>query len=452
MPAITAAGIGSGLDIEGIVQSLMALERRPLDRLQARQNEFQAQLSAFGQIKSALSTFQTAMQDLGAVSKFQVHTAASSNDSVFTALASSSAVPGTFTIEFDDDGTHQLAAAHTMNSSVVVADGNTSIGTTGALDIQVGADIVNAFSVTIDGTNNTLNGIRDAINSASDNVGVTATVVNADSGATLILTSDKTGTDDVITVTADTAGLGLATASAAQDAIVTIGGFQVTSTSNSITSAIQGVTINLEALDTAGSVQTLTIDQDVDAVKESVQSFVDAYNGLQSAISTGRRGELNGDNALLNIESRIRKIFNTAPTGIASDYAYLAEIGITTLEGGDLTLDSSKLETALGADFSGVAELFANDPKGYAFRLEAVVDDFLDFDGLIDAREDGLNASINRIEDQKSGWDFRLNLIELRLRDQFTAMDTLVSSLQSTGAFLSQQMASLSQIRIPSRN
>lgn len=452
MPTITAAGIGSGLDIEGIVQSLMAFERRPLNQLQSRQNAFQTQLSAFGKIKSALSTFQTAMQDLSAVSKFQVHTATSSDDTIFTATASSSAVPGTFTIEFDDDGTHQLATADTMNSSVVVADGNTSIGTTGTLDIQVGADPANTFSITIDGTNNTLNGIRDAINDASDNAGVTAAVVNADSGATLILTSENTGTDDAITITADTAGLGLATVSAAQDAIVTIGGFQVTSTSNSITSAIQGVTIDLEALDTAGSVQTLTIGRDTDAVKETVQSFIDAYNELQGAVSTARSGQLNGDSALLSIESRIRSIFNTAPTGITSDYTHLAEIGITTLEGGNLTLDSSELEAALEADFSGVAELLANDQEGYVFRLEALVDGFLDFDGLIDSREDGLNTSIDRLEGQKSSWEFRLNLKELRLRDQFSAMDALVSRMQSTGAFLTQQLAALSQIRIPSRN
>jgi flagellar hook-associated protein 2 len=445
MPAITAAGIGSGLDIEGIVQSLMALERRPLNQLQARQNTFETQLSAYGKIKSALSSFQTAMQDLSSVSKFQVHTATSSDDSIFTSTASSSAVPGTYSIQFDDNGTHQLATADTMNSTVAVADGDTSIGTTGDVTIDVGGS---AFTITVDATNDTLNGIRDAINNASDNTGVTATVVNADGGATLILTSENTGTDDTITIT-DATNLGLTTVSAAQDAIVTIGGFQVTSTSNSITSAIDGVTINLKALDTAGVTQTLTIGRDTDKVTESVQAFVDAYNELRSTMSSQRAGTLSGDNGLLSIESRMRSIMNTAPAAITSNFSFLAELGITTQEGGDLTLDSADLKTALDADFSGVAQLLANDAEGYIFRLEAVVDDFLDFDGLIDSREDGLGANIDRLEDQKLQMEYRLELIEKRYRAQFTAMDQLVASLQATGAFLTQQLASLSQIRIP---
>lgn len=446
MPTITAGGIGSGLDVEGIVASLMALERRPLDALETKKTGYEAQLSSYGKIKSAFSTFQTALQALSSTSKFEVYSATSSDDKVFTATADSKAVPGSYSIDFSQAG-QQLAIADKLES-VDFTNSTTSTAAAGTLKIAFADAAVNtSFEVTIDSSSDTLAGIRDAINNASDNIGVTATIVNIDSGSRLILTSDKTGTERAITLS-DTSGnvsttLNMTTVAgnAAQNAIFSIDGNTVTSQTNTVKDAIEGVDITLVAKGTAAT--SLTVANDVKSVTASAQAFVDAYNALRGTIDKEREGNLNGDNTLLSIENRIRRIMNTAPSNITSSFSYLSEVGITTQKGGDLKLDTTKLEAALASDYSGVAELFANDAEGYIFRLESQIDDYLDLQGIIDTKETNLDSRIDRIEDDKISWEYRLGLIEVRLRSQFGAMDALVANLQSTGSFLTQQIATL---------
>jgi flagellar hook-associated protein 2 len=443
MPSLSASGIGSGLDVEGLVQSLMSIERQPLNALATRQREFESQLSALGRVKSALSTFQSAMKNLGSLDKFAINTTSSSDDTIFTASSTSVAVAGSYTIDFSNDGVNQLAQAHKVNSTYVVADSSTSIGATGTVRIQVGA--TEYFDVVIDGTNNTLDGIKGAINDALDNKGVTATIINVDSGSRLVLTSDHTGTDYGLTITDQGVGnvastLALADVTAAANAKFKVDGNLVSSQSNTATGVIEGVTLNLKALGTAGTTETLTIARDNSAVKTNVEAFVKAYNDLNTVISDVGSDELQGDSTLLNVKSQLRSIFNTAPTGLTTSLAYLSEVGITTERSGALTLNSSVLDEALSSDFDGVAELFANDDQGYAFRLEALADQLLDVDGTIDAREDGINLRIDLVKDRQEGLEYRLEIIEKRYREQFGALDSLLANLQSTSNYLAAQL------------
>ncbi len=454
MAAISATGIGSGLDVEGIVNSLMALERRPLIALKKQESEANAQLSAFGTLKSALSDFQSAMDNLSTLNKFQVFTATSSNETVFTATAASNAEVGSYTIQFDSNAAptpHQLATANKI-SSASFSDTTTSIGASGTLELSLGTS---SFQINVDGSNDTLGGLRDAINDATDNPGITATIVNLDAGSKLILTSDKTGSANAITLS-DISGnvkttLNTTEISAAQDAIFSIDGDAnvVTSSSNTITNAIEGVTINLLAPSTGDVNQTLNISHDNDSVVESVQAFVDAYNKIRTTMVDLRAGSLEGDNTVLNIERKIRNVLNTTPNGITSSYSYLSEVGITTLESGDLSLDSTKFTNALANDYSGVAEMFANDSEGYVFRLASVAKSFTELDGLVDSREDGINSRISLIQDRQSNLEYRLELVEKRFRSQFAALDGLIAQLNSTSNFLNTQLASISSISAP---
>jgi len=441
MPSITAPGIGSGLDINGIINSLMSIERQPVNALNERQRELEAQLSAYGTLKGAISEFQSAMKDLSSLSKFDINAVTSSNESVFTASATSAAVPGSFTIDFSNDGTNQLAVAHKMNS-VDFADSATSIGATGALEISVGGS---AFTVNIDATNDTLDGIKAAINAATDNTGVTATVVNVDSGSRLILTSDQTGTAQGITITtgAVATALNMTDVTAAADAVFQLDGNLVTSSSNTVTGVIEGVTLELQALGAAGTTETVTVSRDLAAVKENVQAFVDKYNSLRGTLGFLSKDSLDGDSTLRGIESQFRTILNTAPTGLTTTLSSLSEIGITTLRSGDLELDQSVLDTALADDFKGVSELLADDDQGYAFRLEALATDMLSEDGTIDVRETGINNRIDVVKDDIEGYEFRLTLIEQRYRKQFGALDVLISGMNSTASFLAAQLGSL---------
>jgi len=443
MAAISSPGIGSGLDINGLIGALMAAERLPLGVMNTRKEELSTDLSAYGRLKGAISDFKSAMGSLGAIDKFSINAASSSNDSVFTVGASSTAAPGSYSIDFSDNGTNQLAQAHKL-TSLDFADTSSSIAATGTLRVDLGG---NSFDVVIDATNDSLDGIKNAINAATDNTGVTATVITVDSGSRLLLSSDKTGAANSVTLS-DVSGnvaatLGVTTVAAAQDAVFLLDGNQVTSASNTVTGAIEGVTIELNALGATGTTETLTVSRDTAAVQENVQAFVSAFNDLRGMIGYLSKGDLQGDNTLISIQSEMRNIFNTAPTGLGTSLQFLSEVGIKTLRTGDLELDTTLLNEKLAEDFNGVAELFASDNQGYAFRLEALADKQLAIDGIIDTREDGINARIGRIDTQIENFEYRMTLTEARYRAQFTALDGLLSSMQSTSNFLSQQLGSL---------
>jgi flagellar hook-associated protein 2 len=444
MPTITSTGLGSGLNIESIISGLMAVEQRPLDVLNQRQSEIETQISAYGKLQSALSSFQSSLSSLKSTSAFQVFSATSSDDTVFTATASSSAVAATYTIDFSSSNpAHQLAQAHKMVSTNF-ADSTSSTGASGTMQVDVGSS---SFTIDVNGSNDSLEGIRDAINNASGNDNlVTASVIQVSSTESrLVLTSNNTGLDNAISLT-DNSGnvastLTMTTKDAAQNAVFSIDDFQIERSSNVITDAIQGVTINLKQK--SSSSQTLTVSHDTESVKNSVQSFVDAYNTLNGVISDLRSGDLQGDNSLLSLESQLRSVFNTTPTGLTTSLQYLSELGIKTTSNGDLSVDTTTLDTQLASDYQGVAELLANNDQGYIYRLDSAASTLLDNNGLIDTRTTSLNSQVSSIEDQKLNVQYRLDQIEKRLRSQFSALDSLMSNLNATGNYLTQQLSNL---------
>lgn len=448
---ISSPGVGSGLDVQSIISQLMSLERRPLDALESKQRLFESQLSDYGKLKSALSTFQDTMLGLSSVDKFQVHSATSGNEAAFTATADENASVGSYNIEVTS-----LATSHKL-ASTTFTDSATVVGT-GTLNIDVGG---NAFAVTVDGTNNTLAGIRDAINGAADNTGVSATIINEAGGSRLVLTSKDTGAANAISVSTvdadlnntDAAGLSqlasvnLTQVSAAADASLTIDGFNVTSASNQVTGAISGVTIDLlkatdavSGFDGSGS---LSINRDMEAVKESVQGFVDAYNELKQQMDVFYNGNLAGDSTLRSIENQMRAVFNSAATGITSTYTYLSEVGIQTQRDGTLKLDTAELETALTNDFSGIASLFGDASAGVASRLDGVVDNLLNPGGLIPTRTEGLDNRIGSIRERIDQMEVRLETIQRRYTDQFASLDAMVGQMNATSSYLSTQLAGL---------
>lgn len=448
MAALTASGIGSGLDVNSIVSQLMSLERRPLDLLDKQSANLSSQISAYGQLKSALSTFQTAMQGLSSADKFQVYTATSSDQTIFSATADKTAVAGNHSIDV-----LALAQAHKLTSgsagSPTYATDTTSIGQTGTLEItQDISGTPRTFQVTIDSTNNTLAGIRDAINNSTNNTGVVASVVNTGTESKLVLSAKDTGLKNAITIGANTSSnistaLGFETlaGNAAADASVKIDGITISSSSNSVSGALQGVTLSLNKV---GSSQTLDVARDNTTVQASVQKFVDAYNDIRKVMKTlgAADGTLSGETVLNGIERKIQSVFNTSASGLA--YTSLSEVGINTdPKTGDLTLDSTKLNTAMTANYSGVADLFSNSTQGFAVRYESMASSMIASDGIISTRTDGINSQISSLDKRRSDMEYRLTQTEAKLRAQYTALDGLVAQLQSTGNFLTQQLAKL---------
>jgi flagellar hook-associated protein 2 len=402
--AITSAGIGSGLDINGIINQLLALERRPVIQLDKKEAVFQAKLSAYGTIKGALSSFQTAVRSLSDVSKFQVYKAASGDTTLYTATASSSATVGNYGIEVVRTAkAHKLIAAGQASSTATIGAGATTtltfdFGTIGGG--ALGSDgkysgtgrtftlnpLKGSKTVTIDSTNNTLEGIRNAINNAK--IGVTATIVNDGSGSApyrLVLTPDDTGAANSLRIAVagdatlqgllaydNTGTQNLAQTDTAQhaglnDAQIKVDGATITKAANVIKDVIPGVTLNLLKTSAAGVATNLSVARDTGAVKSSVEAFVKAYNDIRKTVtdltaynaSTKQGAILQGDSSALDVLRKIRGTLNNTIQFSTGTLTLLSQVGVSFQKDGTLSLDGAKLDTAISNNFNDIAKLFA---------------------------------------------------------------------------------------------
>jgi len=457
--AITAGGIGSGIDIEGLVSQLVAAEASPATtRLNTKEVNLESELSALGTLKSALSTFQTSVTKLEDAETFQVFTASSSDESLFTASAASGAVAGNYSIEVV-----QLAEVDKLRTGDFTA--STEVVGTGTLDISLGAE---SFQLTIDGTNNTLEDIRDAINAASDNPGITASLINVDSGTQLVLTSKEVGATNTISVVAtdddalDGFDLGrldsasLVSLQSASDAIIKVDTQTVTRDSNSFSDVIDGVTFNLTKA-APGITETLTVVTDTATIKEDVESFVTNYNvlvGIMKGLSnydadTGVSGALNGDSVVRGIQNQLRQTLFAGVSG--GTLSNLTELGISLDDTGSLEIDDSILDDKLATGLSDVEAFFSAD-TGFAQSFTTALSGYVDDDGILDGRKDSVQSKLDSIDDDRVTLSRRMASLEARLRAQFTAMDILVAQLNSTSSFLSSQLANLPEPNSINRN
>lgn len=443
--AITAAGVGSGLDIENIVSQLMTLERRPLVTIQGQVSATQAKISSYGTLKSAISSFQDAMQELSTLDAFRKYTSTSTDEDVMTATADADAAAGIYNISVS-----RLAQNHKMGSNEFLDTATLGGGAGDALTLTVAG---NSASIDLS-TAQSLSEVRDAINAAADNPGVTATILNTGGGnQRLILTADESGYEKRVevgyggSVSAATFGfavtnqdsLGTKLTDLTQlDASYSIDGFALTSSSNKISSALDGLTLELKDEGDA----TLSLARDDAAIEESAKAFVDAYNEVLSTVDTLREGGLSGDSALNSIVRSMRNTLNTPPVGLTGSFSALSQLGIkTNPDTGLLDFNSSDFTDAMDTDFASVAQVFANDDQGVAFRFDQMADFLLEDDGLLDSRVDGFNRRIRSLENDEANMERRLELKEASLRAQYSALDTLVGSLQSTSNFLFQNFA-----------
>lgn len=390
--ALSSAGIGSGLDVNSIISQLMALEQRPLTALASKEAKYQSQLSAYGSLKGALSTFQSAAASLASPTKFSALKASVADSTIATVSVAASATPGSHSIEVQT-----LAQAQKLASAAHAAT-NTAIGT-GKLTISFGTYNADTFTanadkasaeITIGAGQNSLTGIRDAINAAD--AGVSAAIINDGTGYRLTVSSKDSGTENAIRIAVtdddaahtDNAGLSqvafdartvsgvtnLTETVAAKDAVVVIDGITVTKSSNTISDALEGVTLSL-LKENLGSTTTLSIAKDVAGVQSSIQSFVKAYNDLNTTIvnltkydaETKKASLLTGESTVRTLQSQLRGLFNTPLSIAAGGLTSLSDVGITFQTDGTLKLDSTKLTAALNDPSKDVSTLFAQVAK-----------------------------------------------------------------------------------------
>ena len=462
MGTITTSGVGSGIDIEGLVTRLVQSEGTPKQaRIANQETQLQTQLSAFGAFRSAVDQFRTAIAGLKTAATFQARTVSVGDTTRLSATAGATAVAGSYAVEVV-----RLATGSKL-ASAPVATASTAIGT-GTLTIASGST---SFTVDVTSANGTLEGIRDAINARAGGSGVSATIVTANDGARLVLNGSRTGTANALRVTQsggdgglaaliyDPAGgtTNLSVLQAAQDAQVKVDGFTFDSPSNSVTGAITGVTLNVvKPAETPGTTTTVTIATDQSGPQNAVNSLVTAYNRIVSTLrplgaynaETRQGGALLGDPTLRDFMSNIRRLVGSPSDGLAGNaFKGLSELGVTTNLDGTLRVDSTKLAAAFASDSAAVARLFTDAEGGIGTRLDRLLEGYVRSGGSLDARTQGLRKSITDLGRQREALNARLEALETRLRSQFTAMDTMVAQLRQTGQNLTASLGQLQSSR-----
>jgi len=390
---ISSAGIGSGLDVNGIVTSLMAIEQKPLTTVTTQKTAYQAKFSAFGSLSSALSNFQTTVNALATPSAFNAQNVSSSDSAVVTATASGTATIGRYALTVS-----QLAKSQKLVSAGVVA--TDSVIGTGNLNITFGtySTSTNHFSpnntkasisINIDSSNNTLAGVRDAINAS--NADVSATIINNGTSNQLVITSTSTGEINSLKISAtdidgnntDASGLSqlafdpsatngngknMTQVEAAQNANLTIDGINVVKATNNISDVIAGVTLNLLASNL--NAVNISVSTNQDQVKASVSAFVDSYNKLDTTLrgltkfsGAGKNsGVLLGDSTARVVSTQLKSIISKVMANSGS-LTSLNQIGVSFQSSGQLAIDTTKLNAAISTKLSDIAALFSSAAK-----------------------------------------------------------------------------------------
>ncbi|WP_313278894.1 flagellar filament capping protein FliD [Stutzerimonas balearica] len=471
-------GIGSGIDIDSIVASMVAAERAPKEtQLATLEKKTTTQITAIGALKGAISDFQTALGALNKPELFQARSATSSKSDLVGVTATTTAGAGSYQLEVKSLASSSKVALQPFTNT---AGAPATFGG-GTLTFKIGDK---NLSVVVDEANNTLAGIRDAINVGGKDIGLAATIVTDDAGARLVLSSASTGAGEDITVEGKTTNAGLGsrllealsfdgsiaepdpsdeaamalyregpmTLSKAQSAQISVDGLLITSKTNKVEGAIEGVTLDLKAKTIANEPLTVTVAEDKAGVKKQIQSFVDSYNKLigvinaQTKVTSVGEGKAPVTGALVG-DATARTLLNTIRNelvNVQGDGALraLTDIGITTQKDGTLAIDSAKLDKAMASNFGELSGLFTGD-KGLASRLDAKLKPYTETGGILEQRNKAMTETISKIDDQKEDLTRRIASLQERLYKQFNAMDTLVGQLTNTSNSLLASLENL---------
>ncbi len=453
---ISSIGVGSGLDLETLLSDLRAAENTALTAINTKAAKEQSRLSAYGTVKGAIETLNTAAAALGKAETFGALKTNVNGDG-FTATSTSKAIAGQYSIQVDE-----LATSQTL-TSVGQTSRTTALGSgTGAVEIKI---TVNGEIKTLklDQADTSLDGIVKAINSDSS-LGLGATLVNDGSGSPhrLLLTASSTGEAASITKI-ETTNTGLQsvigftkgsasplTETAAKNAQLTINGIGVTSETNTIENAIEGVTLTLSKKTTEAA--TLSITRDDSVATKAINAFVTAYNSLQTTIraltsyntDSNEGSALTGDSLARRVQTQVREALNVA-TG-SNGIGTLSQLGITTdITNGNLKVDSTKLATALKDNLAGAQALFTGE-NGISAQMVKAADTFTKSGGVISTAQDSVTAMLKNLEDQYDTTAERIETKMAMYSRQFTALDTMVAQMNSLSDYLTTQLEALSNM------
>jgi len=478
MATITSAGIGSGLNIEDLITKLVAAERTPITQLATRTDSLKTQLSAYGKLQSTFATLRDAALKLTRPETWQASMASSTDATSVAVTAGTSTTAGKFSVSVS-----KLASSQTLSSKVLPA-APAGIGS-GSITIELGSwnsDLTEftaktgASAVTIDIVpgEDQLTQIRDKINAAK--AGVVASVVTDASGSRLVMRSSETGQTNAFRISVgdadgsngDDSGLsalaydptvGVSSMTlnlAAANAMAVLNGLAVESESNTMKDAIDGLNITL--LKTTTSDVTLSVDQDKDGIKKSINDFVTSYNAAMTMLRDQTKydatnktaGTLQGDSTVTSLQYQLRGLTGSSTSLAGAGLSRLADLGLDPGSDGLIKVNATKLDKALGnldqvkSFFAGVdASSAAN--SGLAVQFRAMTDLILGSDGSLSNRQAGLQSRINANGKRADQLEDHVSLTETRLRARYTALDTQMSKLTNLSNYVTQQMALLNK-------
>jgi flagellar hook-associated protein 2 len=461
-PFFNVGGIATGLDTNSIIDQLLALDRQPETLLTQQSTVETARQAALKSIQTSMQALQSAAQAMRAPSVWaNSQTVTSSNPTAVSALLTGGAAAGGFSI-----GVQRLASADqvTQQTALAAANGDDT------LHIKVGSGAVANVSIS---SGDTLATIASKIN-ANTSSQVYASVVNGK----LVLSGQVTGAANTIAVTSDSTlatDLGMTQSLVARDAQYTINGQSMTSASNTVSNGLAGVSLTLNGTTSSDASLVVTAPApNTNTITTAIQGFVTAYNSTVDLIygyvndpkvanpttdAQREAGMLQGDPQLLSILSNLRSAVTSTMSGAAGGMGYLGNIGLSTgaavgsgtisqdsLEG-KLNLDTTKLQSMLASNFSGVKSLFSNptgsfSSEGLSQRMDDLINPQAGVSGTLAGRITSEASLIQSYSQQIADIEQRVTMHEASLRAQFTAMETAVAQLQSSSSSLSSSTSS----------
>lgn len=437
----------SSIDVASIVSNLVANKRAAKDKqLSDAGTANTTQISAIGNFTSSLTSLQSAIKALTDGSAFTTQKTTVGDTTILGASADDSAVPGSYNIVID-----QLATAQKTTSGAITS--STAAVGSGTLTISVGSKSMN---LDIGTTGNSLQDIRDKINKASNNPGVTASIVTGKDGAHLVLSSSSTGAANAFTVSSSGGDGGLAQldfdpatdtpTTKAQDAEFSIDGTAATSSTNTVASAIDGVTLTLSKVGSS----SVDITTDTSAVTTAMQSLVTAYNSFVGTYQTltkydstnNQVGALIGDATVMSLKSQVSSLLGAQGVSQNGGPSSLSDLGVSFQVDGTLAFDSSKLTKFMASNPKETQNLLSGD-SGIAPKLDKLITSWTSSSGILTQRTANLNQKAKDIAQEVSDYDVQMQDYTTRLTTQYTALDTMMTKLSSTSSYLQQQFDSL---------
>jgi len=458
MATITSLGVGSGLDLTGLLDQLQEAERGKLAPITRQKEQQQDKISAYGQLQTSLNSFQDAVAKLNDPKLYQSLSANVRGDAI-KATTSASALPGSYRVEVS-----QLATSGTL-ASTRVTDRDTALDLQGATAIRLEFGGADAVDIDI-APGSSLSAIRDAINANKD-AGVNATIINDGQGYRLALSSKNTGADASIAsfsfvdtsqspevTVAGPFAEDAATKRAGEDAALTVNGIAISSAKNQIEGAIQGVTLNLAELSIAeGETATSTVNVERDTLKqrEAINGFVKAFNDLKGTIGkltsfsgdAETAGELVGDNTVRTIEGRLRSVLTGGIEG--GELSTLSQLGITLQRDGKLEVDDAKLSDLVANNPQALSDFFAGDTtaNGMAGKLNTTVEQMLGNNGVVKLAISGAENRVKSLDERFERMEVTIERTISRYRTQFGQLDAMIAQMNSMSSYLTQQFDAL---------